>query len=80
QQQQHLSPRKRKLSPEETQSVKKKPQASTIDSEGFKIPPPPTLQPSSSILSSVGRSKSDSDHLNTVFVANLPFEVEDDAI
>ncbi|CAF3817823.1 unnamed protein product, partial [Rotaria magnacalcarata] len=40
----------------------------------------PTLQPSSSILSSVGRSKSDSDHLNTVFVANLPFEVEDDAI
>ncbi|CAF0859049.1 unnamed protein product [Rotaria sordida] len=81
--QQQQSPRKRKLSPEETQNVKKKPQASTIDSEGFKIPlpppPPPSLASSSTSSSMISTTK-DIDHLNTVFIANLAFDTTEDAI
>ncbi|CAF2537142.1 unnamed protein product [Rotaria sp. Silwood2] len=87
-QQQQQSPRKRKLSPEEAQTVKKKPQAPTIDSEGFKIPPPPppTSLASSSTSTSTSTSSSmvtttkDIDHLNTVFVANLAYDVDEDVI
>lgn len=87
-QQREQSPRKRKLSPEEVQNVKKKPTAATIDSEGFKIPPlpPPPSAPSSSSSSSSSNTSSlsstskDIDHLNTVFVANLAYDVNEDAI
>ncbi|CAF0880688.1 unnamed protein product [Rotaria sp. Silwood1] len=80
--QQQQSPRKRKLSPEEAQTIKKKPQAPTIDSEGFKIPaPPPSLASSSiSTATSIVSSTKDIDHLNTVFIANLAYEITEDEI
>ncbi|CAF3557299.1 unnamed protein product [Adineta steineri] len=86
--QQPLSPRKRKLSPEEPQNLKKKPVVPTIDSEGFKIPAlPPQLpsvpsQPSSSTTPSTStlNTSKHTDHLNTVFVANLSYEADEEAL
>ncbi|UJR35109.1 hypothetical protein I4U23_027880 [Adineta vaga] len=89
--QQKSSPRKRKLSPEEAQTVKKKPTPATIDSDGFKIPapPPPTVATAAAtpILSSSTPSSTktfikpaDIDHLNTVFVANLAYETDEEKI
>ena len=87
------SPRKRKLSPDDTESIKKKSIAPVIDSEGFKIPPLPPLPPpsssstaSSSSSSTISKTatkvipSSDIDHLRTVFIANLAFDVQEEAI
>ncbi len=88
QQQQQLSPRKRKLSPQEEQTVKKKPVAPTIDSDGFKIPAPPPppaatapiASSSTASSSSASSTSKDTDHLNTVFISNLAFNVDEEAI
>lgn len=76
-QQPQTSPRKRKLSPEEGQSGKKKQSAPTIDSEGFKVP---ALPPAPAAAPSAVSNIKDIDHLNTVFIANLAFEVPEDTI
>ncbi len=61
--------------------MKKKPSATAVmASEGFKIPPlpPPSLPSSSSMATS--SSTRDADHLNTVFIANLAYDIDEGAI
>ena len=79
--QQQQSPRKRKLSPQEPEDAKKKAPPPTVDSQGFKIPaiPPPPPPPPPSASSTATTSK-DIDHLNTVFIANLAYDVTEETI
>lgn len=86
---QSTSPRKRKLSPQESENAKKKPPTVTVDSDGFKVPLPPPLPPAAaaapttsttSSSSSIPTGGKDVDHLNTVFIANLAYDVTEDQI
>mgnify|MGYP001033361197 FL=1 len=85
--QQSSSPRKRKLSPQESENAKKKPSTATVDSEGFKIPPPPpalsvptTTTTNAASSSSIPPNIKNIDHLNTVFIANLAYDVTEDQL
>ncbi|CAF1247873.1 unnamed protein product [Adineta ricciae] len=79
------SPRKRQLSSEEVQTAKKKPAPAAVDNDGFKIPAPPppatsVSTPASSSSSSTFVDPANTDHLNTVFIANLAYDIDEQKI